>query len=86
MRKSVDDVGWEILSEILRENCLRRDDKSGRAKTSWYKNNLILNLYLAFNTWTDRLEVWNNWWWFGISHGVKEFSCQNNKNVKWSLQ
>lgn len=34
MRKSVDDVGWEILSEILRENCLRRDDKSGRAKTS----------------------------------------------------
>ena len=34
MRKSVDDVGWEILSEILRGNCLRRDDKSGRAKTS----------------------------------------------------
>ena len=28
MRKSVDDIGWEILSEILREYSLRRDDKS----------------------------------------------------------
>ena len=49
MRKSVDDVGWEILSEILREFCLRRDNKSEMSQ-----NFLILNkfqpLLITFNT------------------------------------